>query len=234
MVDKNDIRFCSSATLFQNSTCVFAEYLDCVQLSGMVLLDTIRKSTKLEKYLDLELIRYLELPSLLEYYINRKDKNPLADLWKGDSVPYEELDEQVREFYRSNEIFFDVQLTTTVHPLLKNLLANALTNDIRIYCEEPYPGLENDIKEKFDGKATLVTGKLEDVLQTIPGDTTYFFADIMNVLTLEEVGKLDYSAIMIPSDYGYNYDDSEEKKFLVDMNQLAEKHIFKWGTYKTC
>jgi hypothetical protein len=39
---------------------------------------------------------------------------------------------------------------------------------------------------------------------------------------------------MIPSDYGYNYDDSEEKKFLVDMNQLAEKHIFKWGTYKTC
>lgn len=229
----NDIRFRSSDRLFQNTTCVFIEYTDTIGLQWFTFLSFFRNNDKVTEIFKTDEIRYLTTHALLNYYFNREYRNPLACLLKDESIiEMEKLDKLLNDLVNENEIFFNVDLDSFLVPIIVNLLDNSLIKELRIYYPEENEFVENDIKHKFGDKAKLVTGNLEDAISDTPDDTTYFFSDVMNILVLEELDKLNYSAIMIPDTYRYNYTDDSKEKFLVDLDYLSSKYIFKWGTYK--
>ena len=70
----------------------------------------------------------------------------------------------------------------------------------------------------------ILTGDIVDALKKVPDDSTYAFSDITNVNALEYVGKLQYSSIIIPQEYGYNVDDG---KFIIDFDLLRKEAVFK-------
>ena len=231
--EENKIRFRASNRIFQNSTCVFVEYNDAIQIPWFTFLSFFRKNEKVDDVFRTDEIRHLSIQALMTYYFNRPFKNPLVGLLKDNSViELEILDELLESQVNSTEIFFNPNIDSFLVPIIGNLLANGLVKDVVIYYPTDNEFVRKDINHKFNGRAKFVYGDLYEVISKLPDDTTYFFSDVMNVLILEETGKINFSAIMIPSTYRYNYVDDNKEKFLVDMEYLSEKYVFKWATYE--
>lgn len=231
--EENKIRFRASNRIFQNSTCVFVEYNDAIQIPWFTFLSFFRKNEKVDDVFRTDEIRHLSIQALMTYYFNRPFKNPLVGLLKDNSViELEKLDELLESQVNSTEIFFNPNIDSFLVPIIGNLLANGLVKDVVIYYPTDNEFVRKDINHKFNGRAKFVYGDLSEVISKLPDDTTYFFSDVMNVLTLEETGKINFSAIMLPSTYRYNYVDDNKEKFLVDMEYLSEKYVFKWATYE--
>lgn len=231
----NKIRFRSSPYIFQNSECIFIEYLDCLQLPWLVFLMSFRNNERLDKIFDLKSIRYLTDADIINYYFNRPYRNPLAGLLKRDKdkrIPFEELDEIVMDGIKDLKEAFLVEADTLITPMIQNLVAMKLTKNIMVYCPFYSEYVENDIKGKLGDMASIVTGDIKEAINQTPKDTTYFFSDVNHIIVLEETGKLDYSAIMVPSDYRYNFVDDEKSIYNVDMKYMAENHVFKWAKYR--
>ena len=228
----NKIRFRASKNVFQNSTCVFVEYTDVLQLQWFTFLSFFRENKKLDDIFRTDEIRYLSVSALLNEYFNRPYRNPLAGLVRDNRIiDFEQLDELLDSQVNSNEIFFNQNVDTNVVFMVGNLLANKLIQRLVIYYPTENEFVKKDIESKFGDKAELVTGDLKQILLSLPQDTTYFFSDVNHVLLLEETKKINYSAIMLAADYRYNFLDDEKTKFIIDMDYLSKNYIFKWATF---
>ena len=229
----NNVRFRSSSRLFQNSTCVFVEYTDTIQLQWFTFLSFFRNNESVYDLFNTDVIKYLSPQSLFDFYLERKYRNPLVDLLKDkETIEIETLDNLLNNLVNSEEIFFNSDVDTLVVPIINNLLAMSLVKEVVIYYPEENEFVKNDIEKKFGNSVKLVTGDIRDVLKTIPNDTTYFFSDVINVLILEELGKLDFSSVLLPVNYRYNFTDDKKDTFLIDMKHLSTKHTFKWATFR--
>lgn len=228
----NNIRFRASNSFFTNTQSVFVEYCDCVNLSYYTLLTFIQKSDRLNEKFTIDLIRSLDLPSLLIYYFNREYINPLVDLWRGDEKPMAELDAFLEDQMQSSNIFYDVHVDSNIVPMLNAVIGNEFSKRILIYNETDNKFIREDIQNTFAGKATFVYGDIVDVLKDTPKDSTYIFSDVCKVPYLVETDRINCSAIMLPIDYRYNYTDGTRSKYLVDMDYLQSKYVFKWSKYR--
>ncbi len=228
----NNIRFRASGTIFQNSECVFVEYNDCIQIPWFTFLTFFVKNETMQEYFDIEYMKHLSIPALMDYYMNREHINPLIDLIKDESkVDVSKLDDFLYDQIESNEIFFSQSSGTQIIPIVNNLLKTELVKRVVVYYPHDCEFVRKDIEDKFLGKAEFKFGNIEDVLREVPQDTTYIFSDATNVLLLEELGKLDFSAFLLPNNYKYNFVDDNREEFVVNMKYLEEKYTFKWARY---
>jgi len=230
--EKSDIRFRSSDTTFTNSQCLFIEYMDVIQMPWFSFLSFLQINDKLNNMLNIDMIKYLNPSNLLEFYINRKNKNILVELCREKYNALVLLDNLLKEQMRQQSIFYQYNLTTNMCTFIQNIAASKLVKKILIYYEENIPAIDEDIKTRFGNFAEYVWGPMPEVLKNIPNDSTYIFSDVMNIIQLEENDKLDYSAILIPVEFRYNYVDDNKTKYLVDIDNLLKSHVFKWGTFK--
>ena len=229
----NNIRFRASSRFLQNSTCLFIEYIDAIQLPWFSFLSFFRSNEKVNDLFDMEKIRYLSPQALLVDYFAREYRNPLVGLLKDNSIiPFEQLDILLDNLVNTMDIFFSPQVDTNLTPMVNNLLINQLIQDLIIYYPTDNKFVLDDINHKFNGKAKLVTGDLKSVLKDIPQDTTYIFSDVNNVLLLEELNKLNFSAIMLPMDYRYNFTDDKKTSLNINMEYLQSKYVFKWSMFR--
>lgn len=228
----NKIRFRASNQMFQNTSCLFIEYIDCVQIPWFTFLTFFKDETMFDEIFKMDEIRYLSPRALLGFYFERKNRNPLVDLLREDrTIQYEQMDEMLQSIVNSEEIFFNVNIDTNIHPIVNNLIANDIVRKILVYYPEENEYVKKDVYNKFGDRAEVTFGDIKTALQKTPTDTTYFFSDVMNVIILEDLKKIDFSAIMLPADFRYNFVDDDKKKYLVDMDYLSENHTFKWALY---
>ena len=228
----NNIRFRASSTIFQNSECIFVEYNDCIQMPWFTFLTFFVKNEKMQEYFDIEYMKQLSIPALMDYYLNREHINPLIDLIKDESkVDASKLDDFIYEQIESNEIFFSQSMGTHIVPIVNNLLKTALVKKVVVYYPHDCEFVRKDIEDKFVGQAEFMFGEIEDVIKELPQDTTYIFSDATNVLLLEELGKLDFSAFLLPNNFKYNFVDDNKEEFVVNIKYLEEKYTFKWARY---
>lgn len=228
----NNIRFRASGNIFQNSECVFVEYNDCIQMPWFTFLTFFVKNDAMQEFFDIEYMKHLSIPALMEYYLNREHINPLIDLIKDEStVDVSKLDEFLYDQIESNEVFFSKNTGTQIVPIVNNLLKTGLVKKVVIYYPHDCEFVRSDIEDKFLGQAEFRFGEIEEVIKTLPQDTTYIFSDANNVLVLEELKKLDFSAFLIPNNFKYNFVDDKREEFVVNMKYLEEKYTFKWARY---
>ena len=84
-------------------------------------------------------------------------------------------------------------------------------------------------QEELQSNVTYLHGSFSSILPSVHPDSTFVFSDIRNILELEKNQRLDYTSIVIPLEYGYNYD--KEKNFIIDIDELTKKHIFKLNLF---
>ena len=238
---RNAIFRANNKNFFTNSECVFVEYCDGVKLPWFVLLTFMQRSPSIGELFDMDQILCLDENGLLEWYLNRRHRNPLYDLCKFD-VDSEDLSEREVEFLNDlDELLdewcnvkdvYDIELTTNITPLLQHIAYTKLVKQIVVYHPTENKFIEEDVKELFGPLAELKTGDINDVISELPTDTLYIFSDAENISVLEDVKGLDYSAILAVQDYKYNWTD--DNVYLVNFEELEKQYVFKYGFIIAC
>lgn len=232
---KNNKVFTTYTDTFLNSQCLFIEYHDIIQSPWYVFLISAKDSELFKSLFDTFDIDNLSYDGIYEWYIHRRHINPLFDIPLNQGVfetyfnssydVYKDtLNKLVNEEMKNKDIV-EVLGSLSFITVLNNLLAMNVVRDIVIYTKEDSDAIKDDINSLFKGKVKYVSGEFIEVLKDIPRDSTYVFSDITKIKDLEKANKLDYSSILIPVEYGYNYDDNKE--FIIDLADIAKNHIFK-------
>lgn len=231
----------NNSNFFTNSSCIFIEYCDGLALPWLVFLSFLANMPTMDKLFNLEKIRCLDEFGLMEWYLNRKHRNPLYDLCYFDvddvNLSDDELDflsglDDMLEEALMNEHLYEISLTTNAVPIIQHILMAEFVPRVIVYHPVDNPYIKDDIHEMFGEKAELMTGDIEDVLKNVPNDSMYIFSDAENISLLEDIDKLDYSAILAVQDYSYNW--VSDDKFLVDFDELEKDHIFKYAYFVAC
>lgn len=217
--------------MFRNTECVFVEYHDCIHLTGFIVLRALQESCKDVFGINLDQISILDLKSLLLWYIQREHKNFLVDLWDKDKpVPYEMLDKYLSVQYQANEIH-QIPFSSVVVDLIQHTLELELVKNIVVYAEDICDGISENVTKTFGDSAKIVSGDLASALSDIPMDTTYIFSDFEKVITLADTGHLDGAAVLLPSNYRYNYLIAEDGTLqpIINLVHLSDIHRFSLG-----
>jgi len=229
--------------VFTNSSAIFIEYDDIIKCPFYIFLCIMGDNEEFNKMFDASELNDMDSDEISQFYISRKEKNIFKALKHTDY--FTEL------FVSSNPDISEKDITDDSYNLLSKLQLDAvpeivtcnpylnfhyvlnalkdtdLVTDIFIWSPYDSDVIRNDIT-KYK-RAEFLYGDIREVLKNprITEDTTFVFSDIRNILALKDVGKLNYSSILIPDGYRYNYDNDERNKFVIDIDSLyAEKYIF--------
>ena len=216
-----------SGTIFNNSQCMFVEYYDVIKCPWFILANCIKDEESISDIFDLAPIRGLSIPSLFEWYINRKNRNFYKDLLiPNDELPEDFCDNILENQMKQSKEFFSSSLELNFANVVRLICRDkTLLHNLIIYTEKENDLIREDIKEMYDGNVRYVSGEFEEIIKTIPRDSTFVFSDIMKVQKLYDLNRLDYSSIIMCS--GYRYNNKDKNTLKVDLDDLRTKAVFK-------
>lgn len=230
-MSKEKERVISFQEVFLNSASIFVEYVDLIRVTYYPLLLAMKRHEDHPLY-DVGKINKLTVSEFGDWYVARKHQNPLLDLIKDefkDSISTSDLnkllDEQIAEV---PELLSTAPLINMGSVLLKLFdTDNLLVKKFFIWYPTNNPSVFKDITTTFEPimkYGEILTGPIDEALKKVPDDSTYVFSDITNINVLDYIGKLPFSSIIIPQEYGYN---AEDGKFIIDLDQLHKEAVFK-------
>lgn len=221
----------STNKMFRNTECVFVEYHDCLHLTGLIVLRGIQESCKDVFGIDLDQISLLDTKGLLQWYVFREHRNFLIDLWdKSKPIPFELLDAYLAEQFKADALY-QIPFSSVISDLLVHTIEFGVVKNVVVYADEVCDGIKKDVYRLLGESATVVGGDLPSALSEIPMDTTYIFSDFEKVITLSETGHLDGAAVLLPSNYRYNYIRTADEVIqpVVNLDYLSTVHRFSLG-----
>ena len=228
MDDTPKYMYCGRDEVFTNSNVLFVEYNDIIKSPWILSLTILNCFSDVVECFDITEIEDMksDLSKLYNWYINRKEINPLRCLpRKNDLFKDTELDDLMNTLVLDNIASAPCDLNFST--VLKNVIAQkTLVDKIIVYLEYDNDSIKKDLFSHFKGIHVL-TGDIRSILKenTKQGEATYVFSDITKVNILEELDLLDYSSILIPAEYQYNKNDDGTYK--IDLDKLQENHVIK-------
>ena len=223
---------------FTCSDCVCVEYIDCINLAYIpLLLNLIDSEVEDDFPFDIDKIRcFNELPSMLDWYMHRKHRNPLLDLLKEE---YEDMDESEAQEFIDNELskfpeYTEIELDTPVLEILHSFINNDLAKRYIIFHDHYDKNIEDWISGEFNDKVEFLYGDFEDdIIDNIPDvNCTYFLSDIDKINTLIDKDKNDYNSIILGIDFDYNKDENGD--LLLDFDEIEKFHLFRYAFMNYC
>lgn len=225
--------------LFTNSKSIFIEYIDIIRAPYFSFLNALMKSPHIENSIfDYSKIEGLTEEGLGHFYYNRRNQNFLYDLVKeGVNPDYDKLDMVLDNGLK------DVPELVTLSPelnfveVLRKLMwkDSLIANKVYIYYPFDNPSIKKDVADTFSFNIDIkfVSGDLEDVLKDVPTDSTYVFSDITKIELLDKMDRIQLSSILVPKDYGYNYEDPEDRNsnLLVNISDYSKEFMFHFNTF---
>lgn len=238
MADKD--RVMTFDAVFLNSKAVFVEYADLVRPIYITILKTLSVGEPIKEYpdftLDFSEIIGLDDEALDNWYVGRKYKNLLMNFVVEEDRENVRMADLEMILDKNIEIVPDVlkiaselSVVQALHILFKS--DNGLCKKGIIWYPYDNKAILEDIQELFSDVADCIEikmGPIAEALKEVPDDATYIFSDITNIGVLEDVGKLDYSSVIVAEEYGYNAENGE---FIVDIDKMRENHVFKFDRF---
>lgn len=219
-------------TIFYNADYIVIEYIDIIKSPYLILLDQIRRESKMKDIFKIETIEHLDYPALYEWYLNRKHQNFLIDLVRDRNfISDKDLDVLLDKQMNISPLFCQTANLLMIDSVLKVCRAKKLVNDVIIY----YPHSDNFAKqdlENITGAKYTFYNNFDDVMNKAKANSTYFLSDINKVLKLKDNGLLEYSSITLPIEYRYN--KKNMKEFSLDFEALFKECPFKLSYMRTC
>lgn len=234
--DSNGFKIRTTGAMFYNSDTLFVEYSDIIRnIDFMVLIMISRMKENFQSFLNLDPIYGLNPESLMEWYMNRKNKNILYELLKTEKhsqIFPQDLDKKLNELTSllGNDGWIDLCPELKFSNVLKLISKEDKNFLAHIRVWHPYRNevIESDVKRLFNERVQFIYGPLEEVLKNIANNSTFVFSDITNIMLLEEIEKLEFSSILIPSGYKYNEVDGKIK---LNIESYEKDHIFKFNFF---
>lgn len=218
MMENNEkIYLRSNDIMFSNSRCLFIEYNDIIKSPWFMLLLTMsRIPSQFSKYFNVDRLMGLDSTGLSEWYIHRKNQNPLSDLVKPEfrnKITINYLDDMVNPIITENPDLIKLSPILNVGKTLQALPygKDSIIKKVVVWSQYDNEEIKKDLYDTFGQDINYATGNIETVLKTIPDDSTYIFSDITNISILYDINKLKYSSVIVPEEYWYNSVDDTLK-----------------------
>ena len=221
-------------SVFLNAKSIFVEYIDIIKSPYFLFLYAIMSSTDevLKEPFNTEIIKSMgdDPEALAEWFYCRHSQNPLFDLVPDElmsTLDFNKVDAFMDMQLRENEVLVQGSSPLNFAKVLQRLMTDSLlVSDVFIWYPYDNPVIKNDVHELFTNPDVhFMHGDIVRCIRDVPPDSTYVFSDVTNILVLDELGKLDYSSVIVPVDFAYNLDENKES--LIDFEGLQKDHTFK-------
>ena len=211
--------------LFSGGAGMFLQYHDIVK--PVYLYSIIQMIATGQNYgLPLDIIKDMGICSIVEWYINRRYKNPLKSLDYMHKLNEADLDRLMFQILRSDESIYRLAPALNIQKMLSVYRSQHMTLPVYVYSENEEPAIKEDIKHIFGGiKCTYLFGDLKSCIQKTDQNFTYIFSDINLTKNACEILNGSFAHVIQAADYGYNY-LSDRKTFKYDLRELSSKHPF--------
>lgn len=203
---------------------MFVQYHDI--LKPTYLYAVFRMIITKENYgLPTNIIENFSILSLLEWYQNRRYKNPLQQLdWK-HQIPEETLNAVLKDILKDHSVYHLAPMLNFGRMIQVYKLQHMIFPWV-IYSEEYEEGIEKDCKNIFNGiKYKYVHGPLKEAIMKCDQNYTYIFSDIELLNLASTVLHGTYSHLLLSRDYRYNYVDSF-KNMKYNLKKMMSSHPF--------
>ena len=176
--------------------------------------------------LPIHILKNMSMLSLLEWYINRRNINPLTQLDYNHQVDPIHLDKLLRQYINSDKSLYELSPQLPTMKIFDVYRSQHMTFPIYVYSEENEPHIESDLSHTLYGtKYKYVYGDLKQAIQKTDENFTYIFSDIELVNKATEILKGTCSNVLLPRDYQYNY-RIPFKEFKYDLSEMSRSRPF--------
>ena len=223
----------SNSNVFYNSKCLFIEFDDVMKMPQFLILVNVNDNERLNLIFDMSDVRGLPMPALFEWYIHRKHKNifmnfPLLLQSSKGKTKNQICEEVLQELLHTTDEFYsdhaDLKFTSIVDRISREKM---LVQRVVVYNEYDNPSIKADLLSKYGDNVEFVCGRFEDVMKDMSPDSTFVFSDITKVERLRNIGKLDYSSVVIPINFRYNRKEDNKTEWKVDLEALDKQCVYK-------
>jgi hypothetical protein len=168
----------------------------------------------------------MSLFSLLEWYIKRRNRNPLVSLDYGHILNKNDLDNLLKKILEEDSTIYSLAPTLNAKRLLSSYNNQHMNFPIYINTIEFDKYVLNDIKKCFSGLPTrYLYGDIKKAIEKCDRNFTYILSDIELLKDLTILLSGSWSHLLLSREYSYNYKDNN-KTFKYDLKELAELHPF--------
>lgn len=203
---------------------MFIEYEDIVKPLGLYVI--VKMMLGGESYgLPIEILNKLTNVSLVEWYVNRRYRNPLKSLDFLHRLDHSELDQLYRNILQSDPSLFKLSCSMNIQKLMGVYKMQHMNFPVYIYHPVELQSIKDDCGTIFSGvNLNYVFGDLKDALTKRTQNFTYIFSDIELVNQAAEILIGTCSHVILAQDYRYNRVGISKYKY--DLLELAKKHPF--------
>lgn len=164
--------------------------------------------------------------SIVEWYCNRRYRNPLKQLDYNHQIPIEELDELLRRLMAEDPSIYRIAPTLSTGKLFNVYRNQFMSFPVYVYEENIDKGMKDDVDSVLSGIShKLLSGNLRDALSKCDQNFTYIFSDIELAKNAVEILTGTCSNVLLASDYRYNK-QSDLVSYKYDLHILATSHPF--------
>lgn len=223
MVIPGDQSFKTNAFFSGGAGC-FVEYHDVIK--PVYLYSVIKMVLSDESYgLPTYLIKDMSILSILEWYKNRRYRNPLQQLDWAHEISQDELDDLLGHVLSDNSLY-DLAPLLNIGRILDVYRAQHMCFPWIIYSKTYEDGIKTSIGRIFQGTDyKYLHGDLKSAIMRCDQNFTYIFSDIETAKNAADILIGTCSHILVARDYRYNYSD-DFKNMKYDLGEIAKSHPF--------
>lgn len=210
---------------FSGGAGMFIEYYDVVK---PIYLYAVMKMmyTSTTFGLPFEIIEPMSIPSLVEWYHNRKRFNPLYSLDINHQASDTTLDTILSKVLSSDPSIYKLAPLLNIKLMMNACLLQKLSFPIYIYSSTYNEFIHQDSKTIFPGMPVrYLYGDIAEALSQCDQNFTYIFSNIETLVNVASLLKGTCSHLLLTRDYRYNYTDSF-KTFKTNLLELQKTHQF--------
>lgn len=176
--------------------------------------------------LPFEIIEPLSIPSLIEWYHNRKNPNPLYSLDINHTASIETLNSILSKVLSSDYSIYKLAPLLNIKLMMNACLLQKLSFPVYVYSPTYDPFIYQDSKSIFPGmRVRYLHGDISTALSQCDQNFTYIFSNIETLVNVAALLKGTCSHLLLTRDYRYNYTDNF-KTFKVNLLELQKSHQF--------
>lgn len=176
--------------------------------------------------LPIDIMSSMPITSTIEWYLNRRYRNPLRSLDYMHKLDVTELDQLMLDILKNDNSIYRLAPGLNIQKMLSIYNRQHMTFPIYVYSEHEEPYIAQDIKTVFRGiKCQYVFGDISNCIKNTDQNFTYIFSDIELTKRACEILSGKFAHVIQAADYGYNY-LNDFKTFKYDLKSLSSDHPF--------
>ncbi len=209
---------------FSGGAGIFIEYHDAIK--PVYLYAVIKMMMTGESYgLPIDIIKNFSILSIVEWYKNRRYRNPLEQLDWAHKIDPKELKKLMTEILK-DETIYQLAPSLNIERLIYVYQQQHMIFPWYVYSDEYEPGIEKSCKTIFSGvNYKYLHGDMKTAIMKCDQNFTYIFSDIEHVAKSADILIGTCSHIILARDYRYNYKDNF-KTMKYDLGDMAMTHPF--------